>query len=124
MLFRPRDSHDQRLISAEIAISPKPSAMRWIHDVFGNCVAIVSFDEKAKELRFEATIVLDHTPRVPAFRDRGPAPRPIRSTMTTKTSPIWSRPSGGSIPDETARSICWARRFVDAHAARPIPGTC
>jgi transglutaminase-like putative cysteine protease len=38
--------------------------VRWIHDVFGNCVALVDFSRPASELRFETWITLDHTPQV------------------------------------------------------------
>jgi hypothetical protein len=62
IIFRPRDSYDQRLLDARIEIDPAPSAMRWIHDVFGNCVAIARFSKEASELRFESNICLDHLP--------------------------------------------------------------
>lgn len=69
LMFRPRDSHDQRLLSAELAVSPMPAGTRWIHDVFGNCITNVEIAEAAEELRFETNIVLDHTPQmVPRFR--------------------------------------------------------
>lgn len=68
LMFRPRDSHDQRLLSAELVVSPEPADVRWVHDVFGNCITIVEIAEAAEELRFE-TIALDHTPQmVPRFR--------------------------------------------------------
>lgn len=62
MMFRPRDSYDQRLLDTSLAISPRPSRLRWLHDVFGNCVAIAAFDRAAGELRFESRIRLDHFP--------------------------------------------------------------
>jgi transglutaminase-like putative cysteine protease len=62
IMFRPRDSYDQRLIEAAIEITPEPSDLRWIHDVFGNCVAIARFGHRALELRFVCTIRLDHSP--------------------------------------------------------------
>jgi transglutaminase-like putative cysteine protease len=40
MMLRPRDSYDQRLIEARLDIAPEPAELRWMHDVFGNCVAI------------------------------------------------------------------------------------
>lgn len=68
LLFRPRDSHEQRLLSAELAVSPRPAGTRWIHDVFGNCITILDFDQPATELRFETLIVLDHSSKlVPRF---------------------------------------------------------
>ena len=62
-MFRPRDSHDQRLLSADLTVDPGPSEVRWIHDVFGNCVALVDISGAARELRFETRILLDHTPQ-------------------------------------------------------------
>jgi len=60
MMFRPRDSHDLRILSTALAITPQPNALRWLHDVFGNSVAIASFDTDSTELRFESEIVLQH----------------------------------------------------------------
>ena len=40
MMFRPRDSYDQRLIESRLVITPEPVRVDWIHDSFGNCVAI------------------------------------------------------------------------------------
>ncbi len=62
LMFRPRDSYDQRLLSSDMAIVPEPKRVRWFHDVFGNCVAVASFGTEAKLLEFDTTIVLDHTP--------------------------------------------------------------
>jgi transglutaminase-like putative cysteine protease len=62
MMFRPRDSYDQRLLEARLAITPEPASLRWMHDVFGNCVAFGRFRGRAAELRFESTIRLDHEP--------------------------------------------------------------
>ncbi|MEQ1770861.1 MAG: transglutaminase family protein [Devosia sp.] len=62
-LFRPRDSQEQRLILAERQISPEPSEVSWLHDVFNNQIAIARFsDVRAKELTFESHITLEHTP--------------------------------------------------------------
>ncbi|APO68525.1 transglutaminase N-terminal domain-containing protein [Rhizobium mongolense] len=65
VLFRPRDSFDQRLLDATMTIDPEPAGIRWIHDVFGNCIALVDIDRPADQLRFETNIRLDHTPQVP-----------------------------------------------------------
>jgi transglutaminase-like putative cysteine protease len=62
MMFRPRDSYDQRLLEARLAITPEPASLRWMHDVFGNCVTFARFRGRAAELRFESTIRLDHEP--------------------------------------------------------------
>ena len=62
MMLRPRDSYDQKLIEARLRITPEPASLRWVHDVFGNCVAIARFSGRATELCFDSTIRLDHSP--------------------------------------------------------------
>jgi transglutaminase-like putative cysteine protease len=58
MLLRPRDSHDLRLVDARLTLSPGAS-VRWAHDVFGNSVAFMTFEEPAEELLVESVLVLD-----------------------------------------------------------------
>jgi transglutaminase-like putative cysteine protease len=62
MMLRPRDSYDQKLLETRLSIVPDPLDIRWVHDVFGNCVAIARFAGRAQELRFESVIRLDHSP--------------------------------------------------------------
>src|SRR3977135_2278252 len=61
MMLRPRESHDQRLLESKLEITPKPTNLRWIRDVFGNHVAIARFAGRAEALRFDSTIRLDHS---------------------------------------------------------------
>ncbi len=65
LMFRPRDSFDQRLLTAKLSVKPQSGRVRWIHDVFGNCIAIVDIANSARELRFETNIRVDHTPHEP-----------------------------------------------------------
>jgi transglutaminase-like putative cysteine protease len=58
LMLRPRDSHDLRLIKTNLSFSP-PASVRWMHDVFGNSVAIASFSQPAAELRIESDLVLE-----------------------------------------------------------------
>jgi transglutaminase-like putative cysteine protease len=62
MMLRPRDSYDQKLLDSKLTIIPEPVDVRWVHDVFGNCVAIAQFAGRGQELRFESVIRLDHSP--------------------------------------------------------------
>jgi transglutaminase-like putative cysteine protease len=60
MMFRPRESHDLRLLRTNLEITPKPARLRWLHDPFDNSVAVATFEERAMELRFESSITLEH----------------------------------------------------------------
>ena len=57
MMFRPRASHDLRLLRSDLDIQPQPLELRWLHDVFDNSVAIASFSEPSTELRIESSLV-------------------------------------------------------------------
>ena len=61
-MVRPRESYDQHLIDASLRIDPEPSDLRWLQDVFGNSVAIATFDKRATKLVFDSRIRLQHTP--------------------------------------------------------------
>jgi len=58
LMFRPRDSHDLRLVKSALSISP-PAQVRWMHDVFSNSIALASFEQPAEELRIESRITIE-----------------------------------------------------------------
>jgi transglutaminase-like putative cysteine protease len=58
LMLRPRDSHDLRLVGAELILSP-PGKVRWLHDVFSNSVALVDFDAPADELTIVSTLKIE-----------------------------------------------------------------
>jgi transglutaminase-like putative cysteine protease len=62
MMFRPRDGYDQKVLEEALTIVPKPTRIRWLHDVFGNLVAVASFNARGTELSFKSNIRLEHTP--------------------------------------------------------------
>jgi transglutaminase-like putative cysteine protease len=69
LLFRQRDSFDQHLLDSHLDVTPEPSEVRWIHDVFGNCLTLVDFSAKCELLEFDTVIRLEHTPEsAPDFR--------------------------------------------------------
>ncbi len=66
LMLRPRDSHDLRLVGAELTLSP-PGNVRWMHDVFGNSVALAHFPSPA------ATLSIASTLRIERWGIEGPA---------------------------------------------------
>jgi transglutaminase-like putative cysteine protease len=62
IMLRPRDSHDLRMLTGDLEITPPPTSLRWIHDVFGNSVAIASFDQRATTLTISNTATVEHSP--------------------------------------------------------------
>jgi transglutaminase-like putative cysteine protease len=111
-VFRPRDSHDLRVIDATLTLSP-PGNVRWIHDVFSNSIALITFDQAADELRFASRIEIAHYGlHEPAF--------PIRSYAATypfrydNDQVVDLLPTlQCHYPDPEGAVSAWARQFVD-----------
>ena len=67
MMFRPRDSHDLRLLDTKLTISP-PAKIRWHHDLFGNSIAVATFGRRADVLSVVSEITVEHfVEKLPAF---------------------------------------------------------
>ena len=112
MMFRPRDSYDQRLIEASLRIQPEPTHIRWIHDPFGNCVAIASFAGQASELRFESNIRLDHAPtNAPDFQIEEFA-RTYPFSYPPDELPDLLASIEPRYPDDKRELERWARKFL------------
>jgi len=62
LMSRPRDSHDLRLLETTLVIDPPATGIRWIHDVFGNSIAIATWDQPSERLTFESGFRAEHFP--------------------------------------------------------------
>lgn len=60
MMFRPRASHDLRLIRSSLTITPEPAHIRWLHDPFDNSVSVATFEGTTSELLFDSSVTLEH----------------------------------------------------------------
>jgi transglutaminase-like putative cysteine protease len=118
MMLRPRDSNDQRLLDATLAIEPRPQNLRWIHDVFDNCVAIANFSGDTRSLRVENNLTLEHIPYEGTeflLEDRAQSyPFPYDSDEI----PDLARSIERHYPDPSGELDRWVRRFL--HHGRPI----
>lgn len=61
VMFRPRDSHDLRVLATDLQVHPPPRDIRLIQDVYSNSVAIVTPAPSAQTLRFTAMFTVEHT---------------------------------------------------------------
>ncbi len=60
VMFRPRGSHDMRVLATSLAISPEPKDVRLIHDVYSNSVAIVEPTSPTAELKIVCKFTVEH----------------------------------------------------------------
>ncbi len=115
MMFRPRGSHDLRLLSTGLEITPRPASLRWLHDVFDNSVAVAAFDGLASELRFESTVKLEHfeyTPPEYTLEDYAQT-YPFRYSAEELPNLACALPN--RYPSDALKS--WACHFLDARGA-------
>ena len=61
VMFRPRGSHDLRVLATNLEVFPEPQSVRLIHDVYSNSVALVEPATPANELKFVCTFTVEHT---------------------------------------------------------------
>jgi transglutaminase-like putative cysteine protease len=123
MMFRPRESYDQKLISCDLLISPEPSRQHYVQDVFGNSVGIVNFSGSTRELVFDSRVRLDHTP-LPAFADLDGEIEVYTGAMPFDYSPEDLPDLQSSLhrpySDPGDHVSRWARRFVRKSGKTPL----
>ncbi|KQO06172.1 transglutaminase family protein [Sphingomonas sp. Leaf242] len=112
IMVRPRESYDQHLIDATLTISPEPSDIRWLHDVFGNSVAIATFAKRAKDLVIDSTVRLDHSPAELQRVDIERYARQYPFTYSSEEMPDLLRSIERQHHDPQRQIDSWARRFV------------
>jgi transglutaminase-like putative cysteine protease len=119
IMLRPRDGHDLRVLSGSLEIMPQPMRLRWIHDVFGNSVAIATFDERAETLSVSATATVEHnpaeefalTPDDPAYFYPFLYDNEEFPDLVQFIKPQYGDPQG--------ELSAWARDFLDAEGPTP-----
>ena len=115
MMFRPLESYDQRVLSSSLTISPDPTRLHQVHDVFGNCVAIARFGARAREIVFDSRVSLDHRPQ-PAFAGLDGETQPYVGTLPLtydpEDLPDLLRSIERQHPDTGGAVERWARSFV------------
>ena len=111
LMYRPRDSHDLRLLDATISIKPH-AELRYMHDVFGNSVAIAEFESEADRLEITSHVILDRYPlTVPTFPIEDFA-RVIPFSYPVSEVPDLGRTIERHYPDPKRLVTEWTRQFL------------
>ena len=119
IMLRPRDGHDLRMLTGRLEISPEPMSLRYIHDVFGNSVAIATFDERARKLTFTSTATIEHMPsdEFALTADDTAYFYPFKySSDELPDLQEFIRPQYG---DPDGELSAWARNFLDGEGPTP-----
>lgn len=115
IMMRPRESFDQRLVKADLRISPHPCELRWLHDVLGNSVAIALFDKRANALRVVSEMTLDHAPLASDRIDIEDYARHFPFTYASEDMPDLLRSIERGYLDVGRIVDKWANGFLNDH---------
>lgn len=114
ILVRPRESYDQRVLSASLDIDPEPVSLRWLQDVFGNAVAIATFDRRADTLEIRGSAEVEHLPTCEADIQIEPYAASYPFTYSAEDMPDLLRSIERDYPDRDRVIDDWAMSFVEA----------
>jgi len=111
LMFRPRDSHDMRLVDTALTIEPA-GGIRWMHDVFSNSIAVVRFEGESDRLAFESRMAIEHYGiERPDFPIR-PFARTFPFSYPADVTPDLARTNERHYKDPDDRVGAWAKEFV------------
>jgi transglutaminase-like putative cysteine protease len=112
LMFRPRDSHDLRLLHTGLSIEPV-AQVRWIHDPFGNSIAIASFEGPTQALELTSTIQLEHFAAPPELSPIEEYARTLPFSYLAEEAPDLSRYVERHYPDPNAEVSTWTKQFLE-----------
>jgi transglutaminase-like putative cysteine protease len=115
LMLRPRDSHDLRLLETGLQIAPAPVATRWLHDVFGNSTAVVSFSGLADQLTIVSRLKLEHHGLLTPTLVIEPSARTWPFNYGTDELVDLASTLARHYADPEGRVNAWALGFVEGH---------
>lgn len=115
VLFRPRDSHDLRVLATDLQVTPEPVSIRLIQDVYSNSMALVQPQSPASELKIVCTFSVEHTgtraldfplsPRAQIYPFEYDAEEQL--VLAHYRAPYYDDPNG--------QLLAWANQFTQSH---------
>ena len=115
MMFRPRDSQDQRLVSHRLVIDPTPASIHWTFDLFGNLITLARFSGRSDTLVFESTLEIDHHEAPPAGALLSDHARVFPFAYDADEMPDLLRSMERQMHDPGHLVDRWAHEFLDDH---------
>ena len=117
VLFRPRGSHDLRVLATDMVVTPQSVDIRLIQDAYSNSVALVQPQSPASEFKVVCSFSVEHTGTRALDLPLSPHAQshPFdyddeeRLVLAHYLLPYYDDPDGALLQ--------WANQFVDASAA-------
>ena len=113
VMFRPRDSHDLRVLATDLQVSPK-AAVRLIQDPHSNSIALVQPQQAAAQLVITCTFTIEHAQSNNIVLALSPSAEiyPFPYSMDERFDlEMYLRPHHD---DPEGKLMAWARQFIRA----------
>ncbi|HWH84604.1 MAG TPA: transglutaminase family protein [Burkholderiaceae bacterium] len=112
VMFRPRGSHDLRVLATDLQVTPEPLDIRLIQDVYSNSVALITPQSPAIELKVECFFSVEHagTSALDLPLDASAEQYPF--AYSTEDSIALQHYLLPWYDDSTGELDAWARQFV------------
>ncbi|WP_091735085.1 transglutaminase family protein [Phenylobacterium immobile] len=72
LMLQPLEGRDQRIVSFDLAIDPRPEALRHFSHVSGATLGVARFAVRSRSLTVESRVLVDHRPAAPFAEDEAP----------------------------------------------------
>lgn len=120
LMLRPRDSFDLAVKGSLLTVSPPVARTRWAHDVFGNSICYLEWNEiRTRHLKITSTLDLKHypgTPDLPLDPGAGLYPFAYAAAELPDLSPFLQRHH----PDPDGLIANWALSFLDPSGSQTM----
>lgn len=113
LMVRPREGHDRRIEQSTLRIEPSAD-IHWVHDVFGNSVAVAEFATPASELFIESEVTIAQYPSPDARYLIEPFAQRIPFSYPVSEVPDLGRTIERHYSDPTRAVTEWTRRFLNS----------
>jgi transglutaminase-like putative cysteine protease len=120
LMLRPRDSFDLAVKGSLLTVSPPVARTRWAHDVFGNSICYLEWDEvRTRHLKITSTLDLKHYPGtsdLPLDPGAGFYPFAYAAAELPDLAPFLQRHH----PDPDGVIANWALSFLDPSGSQTM----
>ena len=117
VMFRPRDSHDLRVLATDMTVFPAPVDIRLIQDAYSNSVALVQPPSPASELKLVCSFSVEHTGTRALELPMSPHAQTYPFEYDAEERLVLAHYRAPYYDDPDGMLLRWARQFVDSEGA-------
>ena len=112
VMFRPRDSHDLRVLATDLKVVPEPVDVRLVQDVYSNSVAMLTPASPAEELKIQCSFTVEHAGTRALDLPLSPAAQTYPFVYSVEERAVLQHYCTPYYDDPSGTLAAWAGQFV------------